>query len=163
MTQATKKRSLNIFGLLSHINKKHIEYYDKLEDNEKKEMQPFVVMRWLTGTKDARQIYFINELVNRFVFSLASHKSLLYKLMCVSSSGNTSRYHWKKPASRKGASLSVALQTIKQYYGYNTREAADALLILSDEAIINHAEELGLQKDDITKLKRELKTRNGKV
>jgi hypothetical protein len=161
MTTAKKKRSLDLFSLLSRISTKKTDYYELLEDHEKKEFQPFVIMRWLTGTSDARQVFFMNELVNRFAFNLASHKSLLYKLMCVATSGKGQRYKWMKPASRKGASLTVCLQVIKQYYGYNTRQASDALMLLSNDALLGYAEELGMQKDDLSKLKKELKTRNG--
>jgi hypothetical protein len=155
-----KKRSLDIFKTLTHISNKDRGYYEALPDDVKKELQPFVVMRWLTGTSDPRQIYFINEIVNRFVFELGSHKPLLYKLLCVATSGQPQRYQWKKPASRKGAGT-MCTQVVKQYYHYNTRQATEALGLLSNDDIMGYAEEIGLQKEDIAKLKRELKTRSG--
>lgn len=155
-----KKRSLDIFELLSHISNKNAGYYDAMPENEQKEFQPFVVMRWLTGTRDARQVYFLNEIVNRFAFDLGNHKALLYKLLCVATSGQPQRYKWMKPASRKGAGTLIT-QVVKQYYGYNTQQATDVIGLLSDEDIIGYAEELGLQKEEVTKLKQELRKRNG--
>lgn len=155
-----KKRSLDIFNLLSRISKKDQNYYDKLEDHELKEFQPFVVMRWLTGTSDARQIYFINELLNKFVFDLGSHKQLLYQLMCVASSGQSQRYQWKKPASRKGAALSLSMQVVKRYFNYSTQKASDVIGLLSNDDILSYAEQLGYQKEELTKLKAELRKRN---
>ncbi len=156
---ATKKRSLDIFTVLSQVSNKNGGYYSALPEGEQKELQPFVVMRWLTGTNDARQIYFINEIVNRFVFDLGSHKELMYKLMCVASSGQGKRYQWKKAASQKTAGSKEALRAIKQYYNYSTQQAMDVIGLLSDDDILNYAEEIGWQKEEITKLKRELKKR----
>lgn len=163
MPPAKKSRSLNIFNVLSRISTKDNEYYNALEGNERKELQPFVIMRWLTGTSDARQIYFINELVNRVVFDFTHHKQLLFNLLCVSTSGSARRYQWMKPASRKGANLSTAIGVIKRYFKYNTREATEVLPILTNDQIMEFAEDLGLQKEEISKLKRELKTRDGKI
>lgn len=158
---APKKRSLDIFTVLNNISKKNVGYYDTLPENEQKELQPFVVMRWLTGTKDARQVYFLNEIVNRFAFELGSHKELLYKLLCVATSGQGQRYQWKKVASRKGAGLTLCVDVVKRYYNYNTSQALDALGILTNDDILDHAEDIGLQKEDIAKLKKELKKRDG--
>ncbi len=163
MPPAKKDRRLNIFNVLSRISTKDREYYNALEDSERKELQPFVVMRWLTGTDDARQLYFINELVNRFVFDFTHHKELMYDLMCVATSGNARRYRWMKTASRKGAKLPTAIDIIKRYFRYNTREAHEVLPILTNDQVMEFAEDLGLQKEEISKLKRELKTRDGKI
>jgi hypothetical protein len=119
-------------------------------------------MRWLTGTSDPRQIYFLNELVNPHVFEFRD-KRLLYYLLTIAASGQHQRYKWKKPASRKGASLSTAVTVIKRFYDYTTKQAVDVLPILSNEQIMEHAEDLGLQKEEINQLRKELKTRNGKV
>lgn len=159
---ATKGRSLDIFSLLSRISEKNVEYFDKLTEQEAREFQPFVVMRWMTGTNDARQVYFVNELVNRYVFDFRD-KRLLYMLLTIASSGQPQRYRWKKPASRKSASLSTAVDVIKKYYDYTSKEATDVLGILTNDQIMSHAEDLGLQKDEIAKLRKELKTRDGKV
>lgn len=155
-----KKRSLDIFKLLSQIDSKNGEYFNTLTEQQQKELQPFVIMRWLTGTNDARQVYFVNEIVNRFAFELSNHKPLLYKLLCVASSGQAQRYKWKKPASRKGAGT-LCMQVVKRYYKYNTRQAAEVIGLLTSDDIMDHAERIGLQKEEITKLKRELKARDG--
>lgn len=157
-----KGRKLNIFSVLSRISTKNTDFFDTLDEVELREFQPFVVMRWLTGTNDARQIYFINELVNPYAFEIRD-KRLMFYLMSVATSGQARRYNWIKPASRKGASMSTAIDVIKQFYDYTTKEASEVLSILTNDQIMEHAEDLGLQKEEISKLRKELKTRDGKI
>jgi hypothetical protein len=47
--------------------------------------------------------------------------------------------------------------TKKDYYGYSEREAESNLTLLSHDDVIELAEELGFQKEEMKKLKAELK------
>lgn len=154
-----KKHKLDIFRVLSKISTKDREFYQSLTEEEQKAVMPLVIMRWMTGTKDARQIFFLNELVNPFVFSMAKHKELLIHLMSISSSGRSQRYHWNKANTKKSTGATKSVSVVCDYYGYSTREAIDALPLLSDEDVLQFAEELGRQPDDIKAIKKELKTR----
>ncbi len=155
----TTNHKLNIFQVLDHISKKDTEYYHKLTEEEQKAFLPVIVTRWLSGTSNARQVYFINELVNTSVFSLHKHKELLYYLMTICGPGRSQRYFWNKTASKKSNSTPISVSIIREYFGYNTTEALECMPLLSNDDIITYAEELGTQSDTITKLKKELKTR----
>ena len=154
-----KKHKLNIFEVLGNISKKNPDYYNTLTEEEQKALMPLVVMRWLTGTNDARQIYFLNELVNPFVFSLANHKELLVDLMTTCCSGSSRRYNWKRVQSKKTTKSPTVVGVIRDHFGYSTIDAVDALPLLADSDIMEYAEHLGRQPDDIKKIKKELKTR----
>lgn len=157
--QKQQTHKLNIFSVLGNLSKGDVGFYAKLTDDEKKSLQPLVVMRWLTGTSDARQIYFLNELVNPFVFSLTNHKELLVDLMAVSSSKQFKKYTWEKAAVRRGSKTPIAISVIQDYFNYSTKNAADALPILETASIIEYAEQLGKQPEVIKQLKKELKDR----
>lgn len=149
-------RKLDLFNLLNRVNQKDHLFVEKLSEEELKEFQPFVVMRWLTGTNDPAQIYLLNELVNPYAFSLLKHKNLLYKLACVASSGQSRRYKWTKANQTKNSSPLIT-EIVKQRYGYNSTQARDVLHLLSENDILQYAEDAGLQKEEITKLKKEIK------
>ena len=121
-------------------------------------VEPSVTMRWLSGTSNARQIFYINELVNPNVFHLHKHKELLYFLMTLCGFGPR-RYFWNKTVLKKKTALPITISIVRRIYGYSTIEALDALPLLSNEDIMEHAEDLGEQPDIIKKLKKELKSR----
>jgi len=157
-----KERKLDLFGFLGQINRKNAKFYATLSEEEAKEVKPFVIMRWLTGSMDERQIYLLNELVNPFAFSLQKeHKELLVYLMTICSSGIDRRYKFNKVKSKKTSSTPKAVEVIKRIYGYNALDALDAMKILKNDEILSFAEQLGMQKPEIAAIKKELKTRNG--
>ena len=154
---ATKQRKLDIFQLLNGLSKKDLEAYHSLSEEEKKEVLPLIVMRWMSGTNDARQVFFLNELVNPFVFPFYKHKDLLVNLLSICGPGSPRRYQWTKALSKKKATKPKSVEVIKQYFGYNTVDANDAFSILSADVIMDYANQLGWQPDEIAKLKKELK------
>lgn len=156
---STQKYKLNIFDVLGKLSTGDVAFYDKLTEDEEKALQPLVVMRWLTGADDARQLYFLNELVNPLVFPLTNHKKLLVQLLSICTSGRTNRYKWTKAKSKKTAKAAASVSVIKDFFGYNTRHATDALPLLDDEAVLFYAEQLGRQPDEIRAIKKELKSR----
>ena len=159
MMPQTKQYKVDIFDILDNLNAKNRNYYPSLKDEEKKAIPMPVVMRWLTGTSNPRQIVFINELVNPFVFSLSKHPELIMDLMMSCTSGSKVRYRYPKLAKKKASGTPKLVQTIQEYFGYNSKHAEDALGILEDDDILDYASQLGYQKDDIKIIKKELKTR----
>ena len=77
---------LDIKRELSAVDKKNYEFYDKLEDNEKKAFSPYILMRYVSNVQGDRdtQEWFLemtNELVNKNHWTLSKdHKPLLWKL-----------------------------------------------------------------------------------
>ena len=156
---AVQKYKLNIFDVLGKLSKNDSAFYDNLSDEEQKALQPLVVMRWLSGTDSARQVVFLNELVNPLVFEFVDHKKLLVQLMSLCTTGRFTKYQWKKTISKKGSSMSVSIGVIKEYFKYTSIQAKDSLPLLDDSDVIDYAEQLGRQPDEIKTIKKELKTR----
>lgn len=154
---AEPKKKLDIFRVLGAADGKNTAFYQTLTDDERKELQPFLVMRWMSGTSSASQVYMINELVNPYAFSLTQHKELLWKLMTVANDGRRTRYVWNKLPSRPDAGKSTAVKVVKAYFKYNTADAIAALNLLSKDEVTAMAEEMGWQSDDVSKVKREIK------
>jgi hypothetical protein len=146
---------LDIFQLLGSIdNPRSGDVYDNLSDDEKKGFAPLVVMRWMTGTSDERQVMLLNEFVNPYVFPLGKHPQLLMQSLQVASSKKSKRYGWLGVKGGKKSTLANAV--IAEYFDYSTREVALLNPRPSSQEILQMAEELGWQKDEGAKLKKEL-------
>lgn len=149
-----KNNQLDIFQVLGKIDVQDAHYYTKLDSQQQKAFQPYVVQRWLSGTKSPGQIVFLNELVNPYVFSLYGHKQLLYQLMTICTDGSRKKYNWVKP--QKSAKNPLTIDVVCTFFNYGLREAKDVIPSLSKQQIIDYAEQLGYEKEQITKLKKEL-------
>ena len=152
--------SFDLFDGLHQLSKRDLQWYDKLSEEDKKAASPFVIARWMTGTSDPAQIIRLNTFVNPYCFSLGQDKALLFKLIAAAATGKTTRYQWlKSPGSKKAMKLSVT--ALSQYYDVSTREAALYLKTVNKEDIIEIAEQLGWEKDELTKLKKEVSDEQG--
>lgn len=148
--------AIDLFPSLATIGKKRdLEWYSKLSEEDKKSAAPFVIARWLTGTSDAAQIVRINSFVNPYLFSMGDQKELLFRLLAASATGSTGRYQWIKSPGSAGAS-GLNVQVISDYYDITMREAKSYLSLTTDDTIMKMAEELGWDKDAMTKLKKEM-------
>lgn len=150
-------RALDIFRVLGAADKKQADFYAKLTDDERKEFQPFLVTRWMSGTPNPSQVCLLNEFVNPYAFSLTSHKQLLWQLLTICTSGKSQRYVWNKLPSKRETGRPNAVKAVKEYFGYSTKDALDAMEILTRSQILDFAEQLGWQPDDIAKIRREIK------
>lgn len=148
---------LDIFRVLNAANDKKREFFDELTDEERKALQPFLVMRWMSGTGNPLQIMLINEFLNPYVFPLQQHKQLMWDLLVASNAGKKQRYVWNKLPAKVDPSRPTCVKALQQYYKYSSREAVEALRLLSREDVLLIAEQLGWQQEDISKIKKEIK------
>ncbi len=155
-----QKYKLDIFKVLEKLSLKDRKYFASLSEEDIKSLQPLVLMRWMSGTSEARQVYFLNELLNPMVFPLTKHKMLLIDLLMISAPGKNKRYFWNKARGKRTSNTPKAVSLIKNHYGYNTNDAIDALKILTNEEILEMAEMYGMQPADIKELTKELKGRS---
>jgi hypothetical protein len=150
-----KKFALDIFSILGKLNKGDLTVWDSLSEEERKGFSPLIISRWMSGTNDPLQIILLNEFVNKQIFKLdKDHPELMCKLIACCGTGSK-RVVWIGESKKKKSS-STALDVVKEYYDYTTHEALSELPLLSNDDIIELAEELGYQVDEIKKLKKEL-------
>lgn len=145
--------AFDLFEGLARLSRGDHQWYDNLSEEDKKAASPFVIGRWMTGTSDQAQLVRLNTFVNPYVFSLGQDKSLLFKLLASAATGKSGRYSWLKAPSAKKATK-LRLEVIKQFYGASSREAAT--YSVSPEDILEMAEALGWEKEELTKLKKEV-------
>ena len=156
-----KQYKLDLFKtVLPNLSRKNEKFYKSLSEEEAKDISPYILMRWMSGTNDARQVYFLNELVNPFVFNLnKQHKELLVDLITLCASGREQRYKFNKTISKKTSSTPKCVEVVKEIFSYNTIDALETLPLISNDDILSFAEQLGRQPPEITVIKKELKSR----
>lgn len=145
----------NIFELLSQIDKKNPNWFDMLPEDQQKAVAPLILMRWLSGATNSFQIVALNEYVNRYVFALSKHKGLLAKLLTTCTDGKSHRYKWMKSNATNHHAMPLAVDVISRYYKISKREAEQSIRLVKLDHLMRFAEELGLQNDEISKLKSE--------
>lgn len=147
--------AFDLFDALARISSGDQQWFDRLSDEDKKAASPFVIARWLTGTSDQAQLIRLNTFVNPYVFSLGQDKALLFKLMAAACTGKTKRYQWiKGPPATKATKRST--EVVMQYYDMTSREAGLVVGNVSGADLLEMAEELGWDKEELTKLKKEV-------
>ena len=151
----TKKasRKVDIFKVLDNIDEGNVNFYDNLSEEEQKSISMVVLMQWLHGMDNVQQLKAIESIVNPFIYSLSSHKSLLFKLMAIASSGTKKRYSWSNKSKQKGMPLSIS--AISAYYGLSKSDSRDYISLLGTQRIIDIALELGYDDSELKKIKKE--------
>jgi len=103
-----KENKLDLFKqILPALDKRDMGFYDRLEPEEKKEITPWLLMRWMSSSSGAAEhhIMMVNDLVNRdfSVFAprvtqgKAGHVGLQWKLLALCGSGKGQRHVWVAP------------------------------------------------------------------
>lgn len=155
-----KERALDIFETLDRINHNDFEFYATLTEEQQKAFQPFVAMKWMQGTSKKKQLVRLNNRVNPFVFSLGNnHKQLMYMLMCSCTDGRAQRYTWTKAGGRQ-ASKTHTISILCEIYKYTAKQAKEVLHMFTLDDILEMAQYLGKQTDELTKIKSEHKSKS---
>ena len=111
---------LDIKNEMAQFDRKNREFYDSLDEQEKKKFAPFLMIRWgsaVGGNVDLQAYYLMscNENLNKnfFEISAANHKKLQWLLATTVSPGMGNQYHqWITP-KKKGAGDNKAVKFLK--------------------------------------------------
>lgn len=150
---------VDIFKILKDISYNRMSAIDKLSDEELKSVSPYVIQMWVKGADNNMNVRMplTNDYVNQFIFTLSDHPRLLLKLLCCANGFEIdTRFKFNKKKKRK--SMNFVIQTVMKYYGHNETHATDILPLLFNDDILSIGEDLGYEKDDMKKLKNEIKT-----
>jgi hypothetical protein len=147
---------LDIFDTLKKIdNRKSGDIYSKLTTDEKKGFFPLIVMQWMAGCSDEQQIMLLNEFANPSIFTLAKHPHLLMKILQACSTKVPKRYQWVAIKGKKKNTEIV--KVVQEYFDMSEREVKLLNPFPPEAEVLQMAEELGWQKDELAKLKKEFK------
>lgn len=110
----TKK--LELKRVLSALDSRNLSFYETLSDDEKKEFQPFVLMRFMSSSSNSPieskySLISINEIVNKYFWDLSKEKELHAKLLSASGLGSSQHHTW---ISGTKATKDVVAEFIKE-------------------------------------------------
>ena len=140
---------LSIRNEMAQFDRKNREFYEELDDQEKKKFSPFLMIRYgatVTGNPDLQAYYLMscNERLNKNFFDVSTtqHKKLQWLLATTVSPGMGNQYHqWIKLG--KKASDNKAAKFFREQYPHLKEDDIKLLTDIND-------------KDDIKRLAREL-------
>jgi muramidase (phage lysozyme) len=146
---------LDIFEVLNNISSNNFEYLNTLTDDQLKEFRPFLIQQWLKGatTNKDYHILLTNEFCNQYIFKLSKHPKLLYKLFCVANGFNAKTYYKFRTKYEDKKPLSNLI--ISTIYAYSKQHTHDVINLFSKNDIIDMATQLGYNKDQVKKVKKE--------
>jgi hypothetical protein len=147
---------IDIHTVLSKVDAFDVKYFDGLTAEEKKDIQAFPLMLWLSGCKSKIQLRQLNAFLNSIVFAMPSgHQGLLYKMACISSDGKPKKYTWvRRSSSSKKYSATVGV--LRQHYRCSSATALSYVPLVDYEFVSEIAMALGEQDDVLKKIKKEL-------
>lgn len=159
-TDKKKEHKLDIFNILSRMDKRDFDIYSSLSEEEKKQFSPLVIMQWLSCVKNSPDLseYYIkivNECVNKHFWDISKHPELLCKLMSVCGVGDKVFHYWLKADTKKTSSKrDFILQTFNE--DLKEDEAELFLEQLKKIDIVGFLESRGFQDGEIEKITKEI-------
>jgi hypothetical protein len=152
---ATEK-ALDLWWALSQLDRKNHNLWNELNEDQRKEVSPYMMTRWLAGCSDPDQLIKLGTIMTSCVFELGQHKELLVGLLAACTSGDTKRYKWVAYKASSGKT-SKALELVATAFNQPLRHAVDTLALYSKDELLELAHEQGWQKEEIKDLQKELK------
>lgn len=135
---AKKEKKLDLFKeVLPNIDCRNKNYYSQLDEDQKKEISPYVLMRFMSSVKQQNlvdhHLIMINEIVNREFSSLSKHPELQWKLLCLCGAGTKQFHPWIAPGKKQTKNkLQQALQELKPHYKSDELDLLEEIMTEDD-------------------------------
>lgn len=159
-------KKLPLSKVLFELDNRNINFYETLCDENKKEFQPFVLMRFMSSSSDSAEISKLslistNEFVNKHFWDLSKEKELFAKLLPASGLGFKLKHSWI--VNKKTKNTDIIYNLAKEYHKYvhnwdaNKTEINIFISKLSIDDIKEICHDLGKQQDETKKITNEFK------
>lgn len=138
----------DIFEVIKQMDYKNYGYYDSLNDEQKKEIQPYTLMRWescASGNENNHKALTlkVNNNVNQHFWELSKYKDLQWKLLCTCGNKQWTKHQWL-PMSK--VSNDKQYKVIRDFYkNLNEQDFAIVYQSLSKDDIDTIYQNLGLK------------------
>jgi hypothetical protein len=151
-----KEYKSNLSDILNSLDKKDYAVYSKMAEDQKKEFQPFVLMRYMSASSDNElySLVVVNEYVNKYFWDLSSEKELQSKLLAASGIGKKSYHQWIPNKTVNANSLHAFVLEIFDNKNWHCNKGEIELFCKMNtiEDINNLCSEYGKTKDEQKKI-----------
>lgn len=149
---------LSIKNEMAQFDRKNRDFYDSLNDEEKKKFAPFLMIRWgsaVGGNADLQAYYLMscNERLNKHFFEISAskHKKLQWLLATTVSPGMGNQYHqWIKLGKKTTDNKSIKF--LRELHPHLKEDDLKLLADINDkDDLKEYAKGLGWADKDIKK------------
>lgn len=154
---------LDIKDVLYHIDIKDYDWFDSLSPEQQADLNPFVVMQFLSGGKDSYNVEMTNYTINKDFSAKSKNKAMFYRLCCVVGLGKKSYHPYTKPP-KAGKRISTLYAKLVSDYLQESVTDEEAKMFLSKNSNLYNtefwvmiADSMDWDKNLLSKLEAELK------
>lgn len=159
-----KKYKLNIFELLSRLDRRELLIYESLEKDERKEVSPYLLLRWMSIVQDDADFeeYYtciVNDVVNKGFWELSKYPDLQLKLLAACGSGSRTMHKWVSEPKGSTRRKKDKVREVIEKHEHPINEMEWELLKSQNtkKEFRGILEQYGYQKSEITELLKGLK------
>jgi hypothetical protein len=123
-----EKVDVDLFEVLSALDRKDYFYYDKLTEEQKKKIVPFMLTHWMSAIKGQENLarYYVistNEYANKYLFNefIGKHPKLQWYMLCSASPDKGKQFHQWIPHIRDKVAKYKENATLKEVKDYFTK------------------------------------------
>jgi hypothetical protein len=137
---------LNITNEMAQLDRKQRDFYDSLNDEERKKFSTFLMLRWSSSVQgDAElQEYYVqacNHYLNHDFFAVNRHPKLQWLMATAVSPGlGTPRHTWIAPSKKDKSNKNTKKKTLNVLFPNHKLADIDVLSKLLTEEEINQLE-----------------------
>jgi hypothetical protein len=143
---------LSIANEMAQFDLKNRNFYDELNDEERKKFSNYLMIRWgscVQGSRDLQEFYLIstNERLNKRFFDINRHPKLQWLASTTVSPGmGTHRHQWIAPRKKEAGASAIRKQLAELYPHLKDDELDLLAKITTKKDIDAYLKELGRDK-----------------
>lgn len=152
-------KKLALGKVLDALDNRNISFYDTLSDDEKKEFQPFVLMRFMSSSSNSPieskySLISTNEIVNKHFWDLSKEKELHARLLSACGLGSKQRHDWITGTKSTKDIVSEFIKMVLKNQGWNANNTEIRLYIsnINGDELEDLCNEYGKSKEDTKKI-----------
>jgi hypothetical protein len=152
---AEKSSKLSIWNEMAQLDQKNRRFYDELNEQEKKDISPYVLLRWAscidTNNDELNRYYLLstNQQANKHFWSSSLHKKLQWLLLTTVSPGmGKHRHEWIAYNGRQAKNQRSRLLT-QLFPEIKTQDAEQLAELIPDAELKQRLEQMGWNDKDI--------------